>query len=619
MITSRKISVQVVTALLAAFAAAVLLAAMPSPAAALEWSLPAVTLSDSRTNAIPGSQQVVDAADGTTTVIWTSRDGLSGIGLSGILQARIRPAGSDTFGDVVNLSDPGQNARAPQVAVGADGTTTVVWVRDGNGLNGSDGLSGILMTSTRPAGSSTFGAAEDLSVAGQGAFGAAVAIGADGATTVVWTRRDGLTATAITQARTRPAGSATFSAAENLSGVVEGRSSYAPRIAIGADGATTVVWTHYDGFGFVIVQARTRPAGSDTFGGVEDLSTGADFADPATWDLAIASPPAVVVAADGATTVVWCSSKGSYLNGYNYIVHARTRPAGSDTFGGVVDVSTAGQYSAGTQIAATPPKVAIAADGAITVVWSWHADFRANAPAPIMHVRTRPAGSDTFGAIENLSVPRQYFAWTVAIAADGATTIVSTTPDFSATSGFYFLVQVRTRPAGSDTFSAPVDLSAAGQNANAFSPQVAVAADGAATVVWTTEADSTALGAKSSAVRNIVQARTSDRGNTKPTNLFPTPKVKISSTALISTVRLPGPGTLTQRVTRKSRGAVLTVCKTSRKAAKAGTVKLTCKLSAATRKARAKGSLRVSVKTTFTPTGGLPASKTQTVTLKRKR
>ncbi len=106
----------------------------------------------------------------------------------------------------------------------------------------------------------------------------------------------------------------------------------------------------------------------------------------------------------------------------------------------------------------------------------------------------------------------------------------------------------------------------------------------------------------------------------KPSNLFPTPKVKAGASALSSSVRVPGPGTLTQRVTRSSTvAAVLTVCKTSGKATKAGWVKLTCKLSKATRAALRKRSLRVSVKTTFTPTGGLPASKTEVVTLKSQR
>ncbi len=129
---------------------------------------------------------------------------------------------------------------------------------------------------------------------------------------------------------------------------------------------------------------------------------------------------------------------------------------------------------------------------------------------------------------------------------------------------------------------------------------------------------------KSTCTVTMSEARAVDAKFTKlPSNVFPTPKVKVGTSALISTVRVPGPGTLTQIVTRsvktKSKTAKIGVCKTSGKATKAGKVKLTCKLSAATRKARAKRSLRVSVKTTFTPTGGLPASKTQAVTLKRKR
>ncbi len=126
---------------------------------------------------------------------------------------------------------------------------------------------------------------------------------------------------------------------------------------------------------------------------------------------------------------------------------------------------------------------------------------------------------------------------------------------------------------------------------------------------------------KSTCTVVMSEARAVDAKFTKkPSNVFPTPKVKAGGSALSSSVRVPGPGTITQRVTRSSTvAAVLTVCKTSRKATKAGWVKLTCKLSAATRAALRQRSLRVSVKTTFTPTGGLPASKTQVVTLKSQR
>ncbi len=107
-----------------------------------------------------------------------------------------------------------------------------------------------------------------------------------------------------------------------------------------------------------------------------------------------------------------------------------------------------------------------------------------------------------------------------------------------------------------------------------------------------------------------------------PSNKFKVRSVKVGVKALKSTVVVPGRGTLTQRVTRKrsaKSAAVLIVCKTSRKATKAGTVKLTCKLSSATRAALRKRSLRVSMKTTFTPTGGLTASKTKLIKLKRRQ
>ncbi len=123
-----------------------------------------------------------------------------------------------------------------------------------------------------------------------------------------------------------------------------------------------------------------------------------------------------------------------------------------------------------------------------------------------------------------------------------------------------------------------------------------------------------------SEARAVTAQFTANAPPPKPSNVFPTPKVKAGARALASSVHVPGPGTLTQRVTRRSNlAAVLTVCKTSGKATKAGWVKLTCKLSAATRAALRKRSLRVSVKTTFTPTGGLAASKTQVVTLKSQR
>ncbi len=739
MIVSRKISVQAVTALLAAFAAVVLLAAMPSTAAALNWSTPATDLSDGPNDA--SNQQLAVAVDGATTVVWSRWDGSNYI-----VQAKTRAAGSSTFGAAVNLSSPGQDADYPQVAVGADGATTVVWYR-------FDGSRNIVQARTRPAGSDTFGAAANLSAAGENAYYPQVAVGANGATTVVWVNWSN---DKIVRASTRPAGSGTFGAAVDLSAT--GRNADFPQVAVAADGTTTVVWERWNGSDY-IVQARTRAAGSSTFSAVVDLSAAGRSA----------YNPQLAVAVDGATTVVW-----SRWDGSNYIVQAKTRAAGSSTFGAAVNLSSPGQD-------ADYPQVAVGADGATTVVWA-----RDNGGYSIIQASTRPAGSSTFAAAVDSSGAGYGAAGysaggpQVVIGADGATTVVWTR--WMTSSVGNFTIQASTRPAGSSTFGVAVDLSGV-LGTRSPSPQVAVGAGGTATVVWTTRSVGspnysqiqgstsgatmysltlTRSGAGSgsvssspdgidcglvcsysfrpstsvmliaspaagssfagwndsecwgtlfpictvtmSAARSVTaefavappehfdlalsksgtgsgtvtsspagidcgsdcleslengssvtltakpkpgssfagwndsecwdtspcevrmsEARRVDAKFTKsklPSNSFTIRSVKVGVKALTSTVVLPGRGKLTQRVTRKrtaKAGGVLTLCKTSKKVTKAGTVKLTCKISSATRKARAKQSLKISVKTTFTPTGGLKASKTKTIKLKRRR
>ncbi len=674
MIVSRKISVQGAAALLAAFAAVVLLAALPSPAAAISWSLPATDLSDGPANNAYGAQVAV-AVDGATTVVWRRWDGFNYI-----VQASTRPAGSVTFGGAVDLSAAGQDAESQQIAIAADGATTVVWRR-------LEGLNVIVQARTRPAGPSTFSAAVDLSAAGRNAFDPQVAVAADGATTVVWRRDDG--SNFIVQASTRPAGSGsgTFGAAQDLSAA--GRDTAAPEVAVAVDGVTTVVWSRWNGVNS-IVQASTRPAGSgSTFGPAVDLSATTQHA----------YSPQVAVAVDGATTVVWYRYDGS-----NWIVQASTRPAGSSTFDPVVDLSAAGRD-------AYVPQLSVAVDGATTVVWT-----RSNGSNLIVQASTRAAGSATFGAAVNLSATTQDATdQQVAVAADGTATVVwrRDGPTYrriqESTSGAtpYSLTLTRSgagsgsvssSPAGIDcglvcsysfSLSTSVTLTATPAAGSSFAGWSGAGCSGTSTCTVTmlgaravnaefavvppgqfdlmvsksgtgsgtvssspagincgsdcseTLADGTSVtltaspaggssftawsgaGCSGTSTCTVVmsEARAVTAQFTKqPSNLFPTPKVKAGASALVSTVRVPGPGTLTQRVTRSSTAAaVLTVCKTSVKATNAGTVKLTCKLSAATRAALRKRSLRVRVKTTFTPTGGLPASKTQAVTLKSQR
>ena len=134
------------------------------------------------------------------------------------------------------------------------------------------------------------------------------------------------------------------------------------------------------------------------------------------------------------------------------------------------------------------PQLAVAPDGTTTALW-----YRTKGADQVTQASTRPPGG-TFGAAVDVSSaadgttdgPR------VAVAPDGTTTAIWHLYD-----GTDDLVQFSTRPPGG-TFSTPVDLSAAG--ANAENPELAVAPDGTTTAVWQRA--------------GIVQARTRPPGGT---------------------------------------------------------------------------------------------------------
>ena len=428
-----------VTVTLLAVGAATL--ALGAPAAlANPWILPPTDVSAAGQDT--GEPQVAIAPDGTTTVVW-QRD------LDGITQAATRPAGSSSFGAIQPLSDPQPLSSGPQVAVAPDGETTVVW---GQLVGGTF----TIQARIRPAGSSTFGAVQNLATnQGSGVSGSPrVAVAADGATTVTWTGQPD-----IIRAATRAAGSNTFGPVEDLS--VVGENAAAPRVAVAGDGTTTIAWNLTSacspGPTCFVVQARTRPAGSNTFGPVQGASP--------TSDAALF--PNLAVAADGATTVVWTLTRGCVPSPCEYTSQAATRPAGSGTFGTAQDVSP-------TESSTQFTNVAVAPDGAATVVWAQLVGGNF-----ITRARTRPAGSTTFGTIEDISEIGTQSAIQVAAAPDGAITVAWEWEDFA--TGDH-TVQAASRPAGASAFGTVTNLSAAG--ATPARSRLAVAPDGAVTAVW---------------------------------------------------------------------------------------------------------------------------------------
>jgi len=108
-------------------------------------------------------------------------------------------------------------------------------------------------------------------------------------------------------------------------------------------------------------------------------------------------------------------------------------------------------------------------------------------------------------------------------------------------------------------------------------------------------------------------------------------KTSGKSKSITTQLTLAGPGKVAQvGITRlstprrssemaKKKARTMTVCTARKTVAKAGKVTITCRLSAKARAARTKGSLKVRLVTTFTPTGGTAKSVSETLVLKTTR
>ena len=108
-----------------------------------------------------------------------------------------------------------------------------------------------------------------------------------------------------------------------------------------------------------------------------------------------------------------------------------------------------------------------------------------------------------------------------------------------------------------------------------------------------------------------------------PSNVFTVSKAKAkitgASIVLTTTTKVPGAGKIVQTATAKQGAKVTMRCRAAKTAAGAATYTLTCKIGKAGRAALRKAKMTLTVTTTFTPTGGEKASKTQTVKLVRRR
>jgi ABC-type phosphate transport system substrate-binding protein len=102
-----------------------------------------------------------------------------------------------------------------------------------------------------------------------------------------------------------------------------------------------------------------------------------------------------------------------------------------------------------------------------------------------------------------------------------------------------------------------------------------------------------------------------------PTNAFTLSRPRVSKGRVLVSAQVPGAGNVRVRLTARIKGRTVTIASGASSRSSGGTVRFTLKPGKAAKVALKRGALRVTVRTTYTPTGGAAASKSSTVTIKK--
>jgi len=167
------------------------------------------------------------AANGAAVVTWQH----SIPGAADEIYATVRDAG-DTFGQARSISTPGQEAASPAVDISETGSATVAWKVSFNGQNP-------LIRAASTDRSGDFAAPVDVARTDPLPGPPSLAVGPDGSATVVWASETPDSPPSSVWAATGSAGSA-FSTPVKLS--PSGEYATGPSVSTGSDGTTTAVW-----------------------------------------------------------------------------------------------------------------------------------------------------------------------------------------------------------------------------------------------------------------------------------------------------------------------------------------------------------------------------------------
>jgi hypothetical protein len=259
------------------------------------WQMP-LDLSEAGQSA--SEPQLAVDGSGDALALWSRSNGANTV-----IQVAASPLGGP-WQAPLDLSEVGQNASEPQLAVDGAGDAIAVWRR-------YDGANTIIQTAGKAAGG-VWSSPLDLSVPGQNATEPQVAIDPVGKSVAVWSRFDG--ANMIVQSATRSAGGV-WSAVRDLS--VIGRSAFEPQVTVDPEGDAAAIWSRFDGANSII-----QAAGYDT-AGPRLASLLAPTAGTVLRPLSFSVSPLDVWSAIGSTA--WSFGDGTVAVGSS-VGHAYSRP-----------------------------------------------------------------------------------------------------------------------------------------------------------------------------------------------------------------------------------------------------------------------------------------------------
>lgn len=209
----------------------------------VNWSVP-VNLSTAGEN----SQNADFTLDGSGSLVavWRGSNGDYDI----IQSSRSTNSGV-SWSTPENLSLTGEDARSPRVSADGSGYAVAVWSR-------SDGSNNLIQSSRSSNGGLSWSTPENLSESGQGADDPRIAVDGSGNAVAVWRRSDGNDD--IVQSSRLVAGGVSWSTPVNVSPA--GIQSATPRIAVDGSGNAVAVWRLADVGGTIIQSSRLAAGGS---------------------------------------------------------------------------------------------------------------------------------------------------------------------------------------------------------------------------------------------------------------------------------------------------------------------------------------------------------------------